>query len=148
MANSDSACLASGFCTSFNTQVRQGRDDGAMFVSNFHPDVTQEELSEEVAPFRKYERLIMRVSFSPFHFLEHLGFLSRLIIIGPDSKYAFFVYSYKDRVEQILRIHQRNFHHRPGAKPMHRTYRDSSIRHCPLGSWQTVWPCDASSSMS
>ena len=93
MANSDSACLASGFCTSFNTQVRQGRDDGAMFVSNFHPDATQEELSEEVAPFRKYERLIMRVPFSPFHFLEQLGLLSRLIIIGPDSKYAFFVYS-------------------------------------------------------
>ncbi|KAF8492390.1 hypothetical protein F5888DRAFT_911356 [Russula emetica] len=66
----------------FPTRTEQGRDDGATFMSNFPPTMTQEELSEAE---RKYEQFVMR----------------------PGSKYAYFIYSNDDHVGEILSVHQR-----------------------------------------
>lgn len=43
----------------------QGLDGGAIFVGNFPPKMTQEELFEALAPFGKYEKFVMRMSFLP-----------------------------------------------------------------------------------
>ncbi len=51
---------------------------------------------------RTTSRFVCLLPFS----LNRLGSLSRLIIF-PESKYAFFIFSNEDCVEQILRIHQR-----------------------------------------
>jgi RNA recognition motif-containing protein len=50
-----------GSCRISYTRAGQGHDDGAIFVSNFAPDTTQEELSEVLVPFGKYQRLAMRM---------------------------------------------------------------------------------------
>ena len=52
------------------------------------------------------EQFVMRMSF-PFLSLKQVGFLSGLIITGPGSKYACFIYSDEDHVEEILSVHQR-----------------------------------------
>ena len=59
-------------------------------------------LLEALEPFGKYEQIMMRMSsiLPPF---QTNGCLSGLIIIGPEYKYAYFIYSYEDRVEEILR---------------------------------------------
>ena len=87
------------------TTARQG-DNRTIFVSRFPRNTTQEELSEVLEPLGKYERLIMRMSSALCTFSSSWGFLSGLII-GPNSKCAFFIYSSEDRVEQILRVHER-----------------------------------------
>jgi hypothetical protein len=46
------------------TRTEQGRDDGAIFVSNFPPTTTQEELLEALKPFGKYEQFVMCMSFA------------------------------------------------------------------------------------
>ena len=46
------------------TESEQGRDDGAIFLSNFPPTTTREELLEALEPFGKYERFVMRMSFA------------------------------------------------------------------------------------
>jgi hypothetical protein len=56
---------ASSSRTSY-TRTEQGRDDGAIFVSSFHHNTTQEELSEALASFGKYQRLVMRMSLFAF----------------------------------------------------------------------------------
>jgi hypothetical protein len=55
------------------TRAEQGRDGGAIFVSNFPPRMTQEELLEVLEPFGKYEKLVMRMCFA---FLSHASGLS------------------------------------------------------------------------
>jgi RNA recognition motif-containing protein len=45
-------------------RTEQGRDGGAIFVSNFPPTMTQEELLEALEPFGKYEKLVMRIFFA------------------------------------------------------------------------------------
>ncbi|KAH9970270.1 hypothetical protein BJV74DRAFT_867387 [Russula compacta] len=67
------------------SQTEQDNSDGAIFVSDFPPDTTKEELLEALAPLGKYERFVMR----------------------PGSKYAYFFYSSDDRVAEILRVHKR-----------------------------------------
>jgi hypothetical protein len=59
------ALRASSSRTSY-TRTEQGRDDGAIFVSSFHHNTTQEELSEALASFGKYQRLVMRMSLFAF----------------------------------------------------------------------------------
>jgi hypothetical protein len=89
------------------TRTEQGRDDGGIFVSNFPPTTTQEEILEALGPFGKYEQFVMRMSFALLSVsLKQVGFLSGLIIIGPGSKRAHFIYSNEDRVEDILSVHQ------------------------------------------
>jgi RNA recognition motif-containing protein len=44
--------------------IRTGRDDGAIFVSNFPPTMTQQELLKALEPFGKYEEFVMRMSFA------------------------------------------------------------------------------------
>jgi hypothetical protein len=39
------------------------------------------------------------------HTLKQVDFLGGLIIIGPGSKYAYFIYLKGDRVEEILSVH-------------------------------------------
>ena len=39
--------------------------------------------------------------------LKQVDFLSGLIIIGPGSEHAYFIYSNEDRVEEILSVHRR-----------------------------------------
>ena len=68
----DSAWRGSSFRTSsYNPRTGQGRDDGAIFVSSFLPDAMQQELSETLAPFGKYDRLVMRM---PSSFLRAVKF--------------------------------------------------------------------------
>jgi hypothetical protein len=45
---------------------------------------------------------MMRMSIALSLSLSQVGFLNRLIIIGPGSKHAYFIYSNGDRVEEIL----------------------------------------------
>ena len=47
--------------TSSYTRDGQGREDGAMSVSVFPPDTTQEELSEALAQFGMRKRVVMRM---------------------------------------------------------------------------------------
>ena len=47
--------------TSSYTRAGQGHEDGAMSVSCFPPDTTQEELSEALAQFGEGKRMVMRV---------------------------------------------------------------------------------------
>lgn len=65
----------------------EDRDDGhgVIFVSQFPPGTTQDELWEALSRFGKYERFVMR----------------------PGSRYAYFMYSSDDRVDHILRSHRR-----------------------------------------
>ncbi|KAI0289132.1 hypothetical protein BC826DRAFT_636595 [Russula brevipes] len=65
--------------------AEQGESDGAIFVTDFPLDTTQEELSEALGSLGKYERFVMR----------------------PDSKYAYFVYQNDDPVKHILSVHRR-----------------------------------------
>lgn len=84
------------------TRAGKSPKDGAIFVSGFRPGTTLGEISEALAQFGKYERMVMRMfSFAISHFLPDSSSL------GPDSKYAFFMYSSKNRVEELLRVHQR-----------------------------------------
>lgn len=76
-ADLDTASRASGYRTSY-TRTRRGVDDGAIFVSNIFPDKTQEELSEALAPFGKYERSVTREFLAFLTPLEQLGFLNGL----------------------------------------------------------------------
>jgi hypothetical protein len=48
----------------------------------------------------------MRTSFVLLS-LKQVGCLSGLIIVGPRSKYAYFIYANEDHVEEILGVHQR-----------------------------------------
>ena len=48
----------------------------------------------------------MRMSFA-FLSLKQVRFLSGLIIIDPGSEHAYFIYSNKDSIEEILSVHQR-----------------------------------------
>ena len=73
----DTALRASSSRTSSYTRAGQGHDDGAIFVSSFRSDMTQEELSEALAPFGKYERLVMRMFFLPSSFPRAIGFSDR-----------------------------------------------------------------------
>ncbi|KAF8257906.1 hypothetical protein EI94DRAFT_1219986 [Lactarius quietus] len=65
------------------TDWGDGRE--TIFVSQYPSGTTQDELCEALSRFGKYERFVMR----------------------PGSKYAYFIYSSDDRVEQILRSHRR-----------------------------------------
>ena len=56
-------------------------------------------------PFGKFEQIVMRMSFV-LPSLRQVGCLSGLIIIGPGSNYAYFIYSNED-AEEILSFHQR-----------------------------------------
>ncbi|KAH9054768.1 hypothetical protein EDB87DRAFT_1419965 [Lactarius vividus] len=69
------------------SRSRIDRDDGrgAIFVSQFPQGTTQEELWEALLRFGNYEKFVMR----------------------PGSRYAYFMYSSADRVEHILRSHER-----------------------------------------
>jgi hypothetical protein len=91
--------------SSSHTRYGQGRGDGAIFVSSFPPGTTPGELAEVLAQFGKYERMVMRMQFLCFSFCVLLSKL--VVIIGPDSKYAFFVYSSEHRAEEVLRVHHR-----------------------------------------
>ena len=74
-----------------------------IFVSNFPQDATREELWEALAPFGKHEGFVMRMYPASLSLAE--SSLSELV--GPDSKFAYFMYASDDRVENILRIHRR-----------------------------------------
>jgi RNA recognition motif-containing protein len=50
--------------SSWATLTEQCRDGGAIFVSNFPPTTTQEELLEALEPFGKYGQFVMRMSFA------------------------------------------------------------------------------------
>ena len=50
--------------TSRTTRTENGRGGRAIFVSNFHPRVTQEELLRVLKPFGKYKRFVMGMSFA------------------------------------------------------------------------------------
>jgi hypothetical protein len=50
--------------SSRETQTEQGRNGGAIFVANFPPLMTQEELLEAMEPFGDYEKFVMRMSFA------------------------------------------------------------------------------------
>ncbi|KAH9177213.1 hypothetical protein EDB89DRAFT_1519523 [Lactarius sanguifluus] len=63
----------------------QGDGRGAIFVSQFPLGTTQDDLWEALSRFGKYDKFVMR----------------------PGSRYAYFMYSSADRVEQILRSHTR-----------------------------------------
>jgi hypothetical protein len=45
------------------TQTGEARDGGVLFVSDFPPTMTQEELIEALEPFGKYDKFVMRTSF-------------------------------------------------------------------------------------
>jgi len=78
------------------TRTEQGRDDGAIFVSNFPPTTTQEELLEALKPFGKYEQFVM----------------------CPGSKHTYFIYSNEDHVEEI-NCSPTSSYHRRGANLSH-----------------------------
>ena len=90
-------------------QDDDGGNGGSIFVANFPAGTTHKELSEVFAPLGKYERFVMRMCFSSCHLsLGTFFFLSRLVCLsGPGSKYAYFVYSSDDPVENLLRVHER-----------------------------------------
>lgn len=46
------------------SQTEQDNSDGAIFVSDFPPDTTKEELLEALTPYGKYERFVMRMVFA------------------------------------------------------------------------------------
>ena len=71
----DSAWQGSSSRTSsYNPRTGQGRDDGAIFVSSFLADTMQQEMSEALVPFGKYDRLVMRM---PSSFLRAVKFSDR-----------------------------------------------------------------------
>ena len=71
----DSAWRGSSSRTSsYNPRTGQGRDDGAIFVSSFLADTMQQEMSEALVPFGKYDRLVMRMLSS---FLRAVKFSDR-----------------------------------------------------------------------
>ena len=87
-----------------------GRDDGTIFVANFPPSSTEEELSKALEPFGKVEQIMMRMSFSLLLSLSQTSGPSErtCYIIGPGSKYAYLVYPNKDHVERTLKDHHHN----------------------------------------
>ena len=85
------------------TRTEQGRDDGALFVSNFLPTTTQEELSEALEPFGKYEQFVMRMSFA---FLSQGSGLSKRTFYHRSPEYAYIIYLNEDHVEEISSVYQ------------------------------------------
>jgi len=92
-------------------KMDDGEGDGAIFVSNFPAGTTQEEVLEAVAPLGKYEGIVMRTCFtSSFFFSLSLGRAIRFsqpALTGPGSKYAYVMYLSNDRVDDVLRAHDR-----------------------------------------
>jgi len=74
-SGADTASRAGSYRTSDDTRAEQD-NDGAIFVSNFSPDTTERELSEALAPFGKYERLVMRMFLA---FPRAVGFSERTL---------------------------------------------------------------------
>jgi hypothetical protein len=88
----------------------------------------QEELLQAMVQFGKWSCVCSLPS--P---LQEVVFLSGLII-GPSSKYAFFVYLNEDRVDQALM----GSYHPLGAEPTHRMHQEPPVRFCPLTLWGTL----------
>ena len=95
----DGVWWTNSYCNFFDTRAKQSREDGCYIC-------TLQKLSEVLVPFGICDRLVMRMPFSLPHTPEQLSFLNE-ILIGPNSNYAFFLYSYKDCVERIVRVRRR-----------------------------------------
>jgi hypothetical protein len=95
-------------------------------------DTTQEELSEAMAWFGKYERLVTRMFHAFIPSSEQLDFLSGCII-GPGSKYSFFVYFERGSCQANIAYLTMGSYHPLGARPTHRTRREPPIHPDPWG---------------
>ena len=95
-----SAWRTNSYLTSFDTRAGQSRDDGCCICAQISP---WQELSGARCHLECAIDWSCICSLSLPHTLKQLSFLNE-ILIGPDSKNAFFVYSYKGRVERIVDI--------------------------------------------
>jgi hypothetical protein len=108
--SSSGSGAVNGYKANVTTGASQARNDwgdgsGVIFVAAFPSGTTQNELSEAFSRFGRHEKCVMRV----YNILYHLSSVltERITRAGPGSKYAYFVYSSDDRVEQILCSHKR-----------------------------------------
>jgi hypothetical protein len=97
--------------------IKQGEPDGAIFVSDFPLDTTQEELSEALGSLGMYERLVMRTFFI---------FLFRAGLSDPTHRprlkiCIFHVSERRCRQAHIACSPSRAYHH-PGANSTYRTH--------------------------
>jgi hypothetical protein len=110
------------------TRTEQGRDDGAIFGSNFPPTTTQEDLSEAE---RKYEQFVVRLSFALLS-LKQVGFLSGFIIIGLGNTCISYI-----RTRIMSRCSPTSSYHRPGGGPSASNVQRIHTA-CPLVLWGDV----------
>jgi hypothetical protein len=91
---------------SWVARTEQGHDDGAIFLSNFPPTTTQEELSEVE---RKYKQFVMRMPFALLSLSQASGLSERTYYHRSWVWAPVFhkLYSNGDHVEEILSVHRR-----------------------------------------
>jgi hypothetical protein len=98
-------CQANATTNATRAKQDWGDGTGVIFVSQYPPGTTQDELSEAFSRFGRYEKFVTRMYNNLCHFSSVLT--ERIAHAGPGSRYAYFVYSSDDYVEQILRSHKR-----------------------------------------
>jgi prepilin-type processing-associated H-X9-DG protein len=112
------------------SRVGKSPNDGAIFVSGFLPGTTLGEISEALAQFGKYERMVMRM-FS-FAMIPHfLPLLSELVIIRPRFKIRIFYIFEQGSCGGTIACSPTDPYHPPRASPAHRKLREQAVQLVP-----------------